>query len=65
MEPNEPILLPPFSEEEGLKRDISQDLFALYENRILPPVKSDEEIIERIGEAFTIKKVDDPTADEE
>ena len=58
-------LLPPFSEEEGLKRDISQDLFALYENRILPPVKSDEEIIERIEEAFTIKKVDDPTADEE
>ena len=37
----------------------------MYENRILAPVKSYEEIIERIGEAFTIKKVDDPTADEE
>ena len=54
-----------FSEEEALKRDVFQDLFALYESRILPPAKSDEEVIERIGEAFTIKKVDDPTADEE
>ncbi len=65
MEPNEPLLLPPFSEEEALKRDVFQDLFALYESRILPPAKSDEEVIERIGEAFTIKKVDDPTADQE
>ena len=37
----------------------------MYESRILPPAKSDEEVIERIGEAFTIKKVDDPTADQE
>ena len=56
MEHNEPLLLPPFSEEEALKRDVFQDLFALYESRILPPAKSDKEVIERIGEAFTIKK---------
>ena len=65
MEPNEPILLPPFSQEDALKRDVSEELFALYRDRVLPTASSDEEVIDRIKQAYTVAEIPDPAKDNE
>ena len=62
MEPNEPVLLPAFSEKDALNRDVSEELFALYRDRILQDAASDEEVIDRIKQAYTVAEIPDPSS---